>query len=781
MSSQLSISDWADYWYHKIGVNVIPIISRNKGQPEKGFGKVKYTQYVSNNRKYNFLNEEIPEEIYNEWKSDNLYNEGIAIIGGKVWRGKHKGRYLIMIDLDNRKAIDEMFPRGLEDAKNLTLIEQHLDEPNKAHVYYYSTESATKKSSTQADANFEHAVNNNEVPLIEVKGEGSHGIHVVTPSVHANGHQYEIVSNVSEPVLFVGKIEVEIDRICRRYNIPYLMEDSMKNSQIPMERLLDPNFKIPKGGGRRPALLRVLEHFYRLHQDRLDDPKLKEEGLQHGANWNNLHTEEPLDSERVYYQNDCAWNYIRRLREDNKLYTISDKESSDTIDIDKTALEIMSKFRFKTMRDNEETFIYEDGIYVKSFAESIIKEESEKAIEKCSTHIRNEIINKIKVSTYVNREEFNKDSKILVLKNGVLNISHLTFEPHSPNMLYTVKIPIIYVPTQFTHNYEEELEIDKIKTEIGETKFFKFLESCFTEDGKVVESKVYTCLEVFASVLLQTPPTHKALMLIGRGSNGKSVFLQYMSDFFGINNISSVQITDLQDDTFAVADLYGKLLNIVADIESGELSHTGKLKRLITQEEIRAQRKYEAPFIFRNRAKFIYSANRFPKVFDQSDGFFRRFMIIEFNRQFNDNERDPMLLKKMTIDTEEKSKIFNVLLAMARRLLYRGYFKHEEPTSEIRKKWNELANPILMFIDERLILTNNELDIVDNRIMFKEYQDFASQNGLSEMNVITFGRTLTQYFYADINRASGNTQRVWLGVKLKPKTQSTLSEFDKTA
>jgi len=74
MSSQLSISDWADYWYHKIGVNVIPIISRNKGQPEKGFGKVKYTQYVSNNRKYNFLNEEIPEEIYNEWKSDNLEN-----------------------------------------------------------------------------------------------------------------------------------------------------------------------------------------------------------------------------------------------------------------------------------------------------------------------------------------------------------------------------------------------------------------------------------------------------------------------------------------------------------------------------------------------------------------------------------------------------------------------------------------------------------------------------------------------------------------------------------
>jgi len=74
MSQNLTVVEWVDFWYHKVGVNVIPVISRNKGHPEKGFGKIKYTNYQIGEKNVNFLLEPIPENILEQWKSNNLFN-----------------------------------------------------------------------------------------------------------------------------------------------------------------------------------------------------------------------------------------------------------------------------------------------------------------------------------------------------------------------------------------------------------------------------------------------------------------------------------------------------------------------------------------------------------------------------------------------------------------------------------------------------------------------------------------------------------------------------------
>ena len=64
-----SINDWADFWRYEIGVNVIPADTRNKTPT------VNWKQYQ---------NVPITEEQYNEWKHDNAFDKGIAIIVGKV-------------------------------------------------------------------------------------------------------------------------------------------------------------------------------------------------------------------------------------------------------------------------------------------------------------------------------------------------------------------------------------------------------------------------------------------------------------------------------------------------------------------------------------------------------------------------------------------------------------------------------------------------------------------------------------------------------------------------
>ena len=83
---------WADFWYYEIGVNVIPADTRKK----KTF--VEWKQWQT---------ESIPEELHDEWKRENKFEDGLAIIVGKVWRGEHIGEYLVFIDCDNFKAIEE--------------------------------------------------------------------------------------------------------------------------------------------------------------------------------------------------------------------------------------------------------------------------------------------------------------------------------------------------------------------------------------------------------------------------------------------------------------------------------------------------------------------------------------------------------------------------------------------------------------------------------------------------------------------------------------------------
>jgi hypothetical protein len=84
----------ADYWRYYVGVNTIPANTRKKVTYEP------WSEYQSS---------PISEEQYKEWKIKGAFNNGIAIILGKVWHNKQRfGLYLNGIDLDNRKAIEEV-------------------------------------------------------------------------------------------------------------------------------------------------------------------------------------------------------------------------------------------------------------------------------------------------------------------------------------------------------------------------------------------------------------------------------------------------------------------------------------------------------------------------------------------------------------------------------------------------------------------------------------------------------------------------------------------------
>jgi hypothetical protein len=289
-----------DFWRNNIGVNVIPADTRRKETYE-------YWK--------EWQNKPIPQELHDKWKTSGAFNNGIAIILGKVWHNPlKKDLYLIGIDLDNQKAIEEVAIKGLESLARYVIVEQHEDDPTKAHVLLYSHKPFPKKSSDKTSISTATAnkIQSNEIPAIEVKGLGSHGILFVSPSIHKNGHPYQIIGT-KEPRI-VDDFAQHLDNIFKRYNIPYLNatnDNDNDSTLIPIKDLFKNDFTIVRGYNRHEALMRTMESLIVRNSNILSLEKIKELT----KDWNNQHCIPPLDDKGFQKQWRCALRFVSRKKE----------------------------------------------------------------------------------------------------------------------------------------------------------------------------------------------------------------------------------------------------------------------------------------------------------------------------------------------------------------------------------------------------------------------------------------------------------------------------------
>jgi P4 family phage/plasmid primase-like protien len=214
-----SFNDWADYWFYEIGVNVIRANTRKKET---------YESWLQ------WQDKPIPVELHERRKKNGDYSNGIAIVTSRIWRGLNEGKYLIGIDCDNKKAIEEICTRdgktiSLEGMSKWTIVEQHKDNLDKAHIYILSTKPYKNKGRDKGD-------NNKDIPAIEVKCEKR--IMFVAPSMHENGTYPYKIWGTKEPAL-CDEFELHLDNIYRKYDIEYLLE-SDKNTNNNTSKLSNP-------------------------------------------------------------------------------------------------------------------------------------------------------------------------------------------------------------------------------------------------------------------------------------------------------------------------------------------------------------------------------------------------------------------------------------------------------------------------------------------------------------------------------------------------------------
>ena len=279
--------------------------------------------------------------------------------------------------------------------------------------------------------------------------------------------------------------------------------------------------------------------------------------------------------------------------------------------------------------------------------------------------------------------EMSSPENYICLKNGVLDIVNGALMKFDMNYYFTSSFPVIY---------DEHAKCPK---------FLRFLKqiTCNKKD------RWYSLAEFMGLSLTKEKGSDRALVLLGSGQNGKSVFRRILCGLLGSDNYTSITLKELSN--FGTGNLEGKHLVIMDEASKKTLSNlmTDEMKQLVSGEDMEGRTKYIQNRTIRPFAKVLLLTNhRLSFVDDSTEGALRRLLIIPFEYHVPDKERDIELEKKLL---SEKSGILNLAIQGYQRLMENNYIFSCKPESDrIIKEMLMNENPMGSFIRERIENSN---------------------------------------------------------------------------
>ncbi len=338
---------------------------------------------------------------------------------------------------------------------------------------------------------------------------------------------------------------------------------------------------------------------------------------------------------------------------------------------------------------------------------------------------------------------FSRSRSRIPFENGVLSYNGKVWSlrPHRLRDNFNTCIPIVY------------------DTDADAPRFRRYLREIFQPDIDW-KMKVKLVLEAIGYTLLPSCRFHKFFLLIGPRANGKSVLLHIITKLVGDKQVAAVQPNQFGNKAQR-AHLNGKLANIVTEISTtGELPEA-EIKAMVCGDPITAEAKYKDPFEYNPVATLWLAANEFPSIGGGgSMAFFRRAIVIPFNRVFLDEEQDTGLKEELEA---ELPGILNMALRGLARLITRDGFDEPESCQAATKEWQMEANHVLAFVEECCQIDSDAQ--IASRDLYEAYRRWCNIVGIGH---ILFKANLTKRLKPfGVQPSRTSRQRLLLGITLK--------------
>lgn len=336
---------------------------------------------------------------------------------------------------------------------------------------------------------------------------------------------------------------------------------------------------------------------------------------------------------------------------------------------------------------------------------------------------------------------------VINLLNGRLDLHTGELRPHDHKFLSCVQLPV---------NFDPKAKCPAWDYLIG---------TSFPEDADELS------YEIVSWVMSPTDPTQTAILLLGEGANGKSVYLGGLVAFLGPANVAGISLQKLEKDRFAAARLLGKLANVCPDIPNSKLFSTSVFKALTGGDLIHAERKYKESFEFRSFAKLIFSANQPPQADDSTYGFLRRWLVVPFDRTFEAGSTEHIPRKDldaMLSSPGELSGVLNRAVKVWPRVQSHG-FSNPRSCQKALAEFCEVADPLRAWLDSEVV--PDPEGYVAKRRLWELYSERCKAERRAVLSAKAFGQALKRALPSlrEGQKAEGEKRvEVYMGIRRKP-------------
>lgn len=255
------------------------------------------------------------------------------------------------------------------------------------------------------------------------------------------------------------------------------------------------------------------------------------------------------------------------------------------------------------------------------------------------------------------------------------------------------------------------------------------------------------------------------LFMIGKGSNGKSVIFNTITQLIGRDNVSNFDISALtshKDRLLNVALMNGKRLNYCSDFGAKKIDDEA-FKSLTAGEPQPARRQYGNPFMAYDIPFIIANGNKMPPTKDLSHGFFRRVLILPFNVEIPIARQN----RKLAFELEsEYPAIFNWILKGRDRLLSNGFkFSENEISEDAIQEYREETSNIFQWIaDKGFSYSGERADIrkwVMAKFLYEDYLKWCRKFSEIPLSLKVFGGSLQDIGYQKRRFPSGQAYVIY--------------------
>lgn len=340
-------------------------------------------------------------------------------------------------------------------------------------------------------------------------------------------------------------------------------------------------------------------------------------------------------------------------------------------------------------------------------------------------------------------------SNVLNLRNGLLDVTTYTLNPHSSGYLSPMQLPVAFDSGATCPLWESFA-------------------------ARVLPSDCQTLpFEIAASAMRGEITDQQAVLCVGAGENGKSTFLEAVIAFLGRENVSTLALQRLEADKFAVVRLLGKLANVCADLPSDALAGTSTFKALTGGDRMTGERKFQGSFEFSPFARLIFSTNHYPTSKDASHAFFRRWLVVPFDAVLDPREKIPNLAARMATPGE-LSGVLNRALAVLPGMVQRGGFTQSESTRAALMEFREMTDPLAAWLDRFTVLRSDGLvSKKDLGIAYNAAAEAASRPHMTPKAFCAAVRRLRPTIEDGQRGPRGDVKDVFIGLALATATSQT--------